>query len=200
MLHAHDPRIPLGILPDVHLPEDAEQRQPQNAQDALVQEQREVDDGPGAKRERVLQDEEQQEEDHGRQSRQDRENHGVDPLRVRVGLLLQGEVDVFAVEADDGEGHDKLDEAEAGLGEKHGGGSDARAGAAVREGGGGGHSVAVVEASVGKGLVWVCGVLLVFALLVLLIIVLCVSVLLGLGGAELEEFEDDEEHRIFLLL
>jgi len=196
VLHAHDPVVPLWILPDVHPAEDAEQRQPQDAQDALVREQREV--RPGAARYGVVLERDQQhEEDQGRQGREAGGDEGVDPFRVRVGPLLAGGVDVLAVEAGDDEGHDELDEVEEGLGEHGGGGVvvwvwvPEVAGLPVDVGTGAG----AVAVSVGIWiwiLIWICGGLLLFLVLLRL-------VLLGFRNAELEEFDGEEEHRVFLV-
>lgn len=103
----------------------------------------------------------------------------------------------MAVEAGDDEGHDELDEVEEGLGEHGGGGVvvwvwvPEVAGLPVDVGTGAG----AVAVSVGIWiwiLIWICGGLLLFLVLLRL-------VLLGFRNAELEEFDGEEEHRVFLV-
>lgn len=110
VLHARDAGIALGVFADVHLAEDAEQGEPEEDEDALPDEdwqmQRRTD------RDRaVLEHEGSEQVGQSREGGQTGRDLGVHPFGVRVGVRLVRVVEVNSVEAGDGQAHDELEEA-----------------------------------------------------------------------------------------
>lgn len=116
VLHANDSSVPLWVFADVHLPENAKQRQPQDAQDAFPDEKWQVK--TGTEDERGLEHARSQKVDQRCEGSQARRHLGVHPFRVGVDMLLPRIAEIHSIQPDDSESQYKLKEAQEEVGER----------------------------------------------------------------------------------
>lgn len=105
--------IPLTIIPNIHLPKDAKQRQPKNTKHTLPDEERKLHSCPPRHRRPPFHHKRQDEVDGCCHDSKKRRDDRVHPFRWGGGFVSV--VEIPPVQAYDCEAEDELDEAEDGL-------------------------------------------------------------------------------------